>query len=125
MTSEMLVGATGILLSLLFSYIPKLNTWFGSQTEEYKKLFMLCALLVITLGIFGLGCAGVLAQLTGVAVACTWSSALDLVRLFVVAAIANQAAFRFSPRTQPVKAAAAISDDLAAKKLAASETIKQ
>jgi hypothetical protein len=117
MTSELLVGATGILLSLLFSYIPGLNTWYAAKTEEFKKLFMLGALLITTLGVFGLGCAGVLTQLTGVIVTCTWASALDLLQLFVIAAIANQTAFKFTLKTRPVKVATAISDDLAAQAL--------
>ena len=48
MTSESLASLAGILLSLVFSYVPGLNTRFDGLEPIYKRLVMLAALLVAT-----------------------------------------------------------------------------
>jgi hypothetical protein len=105
MTAQMLAAAAGILLSLLFSYIPKLNTWYAAQSEEAKKLIMLGLLFVIAVGAFGLSCAGVLTDLFGIAITCDKAGAIGLIQAFVLAVIANQGVYAITPQTAAVKAA--------------------
>ncbi|MBV5322604.1 MAG: hypothetical protein JZU60_02065 [Ilumatobacteraceae bacterium] len=92
MTESTLASLAGILLSVCFSYIPKLQVWYGGLIGQYKRLVMLAALLAVTLGMFALSCAGATAQ-----VACTQEGAKSLIGLFVSALIANQAAYMITP----------------------------
>ena len=40
-SSELIVSIAGVVLSLLFSYIPGLRTWFAALVTETKQLIML------------------------------------------------------------------------------------
>lgn len=104
-TSETLSLFAGGLLSLAFSYIPKLNTWYASKDEQTKQLVMLAALLITTLGIFGASCARLYEIPFVGGVECSQSGAVSLGVDFVIALIANQGVHRLSPRTQSVKMA--------------------
>ena len=92
MNAETLALIAGAVLSLLFSYIPGLSTWFETLAPDVKRLFMLGVLLVVTGALFGLSCAGLFAYF-----ACTWAGAWQAVQLFILAAIANQGAYALTP----------------------------
>ena len=94
MTSEFLASTAGIVLSLLFSYIPKFSAWFDALEGNSKRLIMLASLFVTAAGIFGLACTGKF----DIAVACDLDGALGMFELFVLASIANQAAYKLTPR---------------------------
>ena len=100
MTSELLVGISGIVLSVGFSYIPGLRTWYAAKSEEFKKLFMLGLLVLVTGAAFGLGCAGLVA--TGIV--CTWMGAWQLAGLLITAIVSNQSIYKISPQTADVRA---------------------
>ena len=93
MTPELLAAAAGILLSLSFSYIPGLSTWYAAQDPTRKRLIMLAALVVITGGVFALSCANVFAWVT-----CDQAGATGLVTAFVLALVANQSTFLITPQ---------------------------
>ena len=99
LTPEMLATIAGAALSLLFSYIPGLNTYFAKLSSEAKRGIMALLLLVVAAAIFALGCANIL--LSGVA--CNQQGIIQLVWMFVMALIGNQAAFLISPPTKAVK----------------------
>jgi len=101
MTSVALSSIAGVLLSLLFSYVPGLNTWYAKLASEYKRLLMLGLLLVVALGVYGVSCLGWFA--TGVT--CDKAGALALLQAFAMAAIANQTAYSLSPQTAATKEA--------------------
>jgi hypothetical protein len=94
MTAELLAAAAGTVLSLLFSYVPKFSDWYDKLEGNYKRLIMLAALLVTAAGTFGLACTGKF----NIAVSCDVDGALGMFELFLAAAIANQAAYKLSPR---------------------------
>ena len=94
MTAEMLASTAGIVLSLLFSYVPKFEGWYDALASNVKKLIMLGALLVTAIGVFAVGCSGMF----DVQVSCDVVGALGLFKLFIVAAIANQATYKLSPQ---------------------------
>jgi len=94
MTSEFLASTAGIVLSLLFSYIPKFKDWFDALEGNSKRLIMLASLFVTAAGIIGLACTGKF----DIAVACDLDGALGMFELFVLASIANQAAYKLTPR---------------------------
>ncbi len=47
-SSEMIVAIAGVVLSLLFSYIPGLRVWFAGLVAEKKQLIMLGLLVVVS-----------------------------------------------------------------------------
>lgn len=98
MTSDQLAAIAGIILSLLFSYVPGLSDWYAPLDPSVKRLTMAALLLVVAAGVFGLSCASITTS-----VACTREGALGLVYAFISALVANQSAYQLSPRR--VKAA--------------------
>jgi hypothetical protein len=94
LTADLLSSVAGIVLSLLFSYVPGVKDWFEGLDGTYKRLVMLALLVVVSGGIFALSCYGVLAGY----VECTEAGAWELVSVFVAALIANQGAFLVSPK---------------------------
>jgi hypothetical protein len=88
MTKEGLAGLAGLILSLVFSYVPGVNTWFGKLDGTVKRLIMGALIVVVALGAYGLSCAGVL----GV-VECSKQGALDLVQVIIAALVANQGTY--------------------------------
>ena len=107
LTSELLVSLAGIVLSLLFSYIPGLRVWFAALTSEKKQLIMLGLLVLVTGGVFGLGCAGIL----DIGLACDKGGVIAIVKLLVAGIIANQATYLISPQTDDVVIAKQLRND--------------
>jgi hypothetical protein len=95
-SAEDLSMAAGVLLSLVFSYLPGVSERFVQLSPTHKRLVMLALLGVVTGGVFALSCMESPA-LPG-RVVCDQAGAWGLVRAFVLAAIANQSAYALSPR---------------------------
>lgn len=89
MTPETISYIAGVVLSLLFAYLPGVKVWYNAQPTEKKALVMLIALAAASAGAFGISCLGWFS----VPVTCDKAGALSLLELFVKAAIANQATF--------------------------------
>lgn len=99
MTSEFLALFAGAVLSLAFSYVPRLRDWWAAQAPEVKRLLMAGLLFVVAAAVFGLACAGWLAALLpGVTVSCTQAGLLELVKIYILALVANQGAYSLSPQ---------------------------
>ena len=94
MNAEVLASTAGIVLSLLFSYVPKFKDWFDALDGNSKRLIMLGSLFVTAAGVFGLSCTGKF----DIAVVCDLDGALGMFELFVWAAVANQTAYKLSVR---------------------------
>jgi hypothetical protein len=99
MTAEQISAVAGVILSLLFSYMPGLKDWFASLDGTYKRLVMIGLMLVVALAAFGLSCGGLGAQF-GVSISCTQEGAIGLLLAFVAALVGNQAMFLVSPKAQ-------------------------
>ena len=95
MNSNTLAALSGVLLSLIFSYVPGLSEWYDAQPPVNKRLIMALSVVVIAAGAFGLSCAGVLQS-----VACDQAGALGLVEAVISALVANQATFLISPKSR-------------------------
>ena len=93
MTSDQLSAIAGILLSLVFSYVPGLKDWYDKQDGTRKRLIMAGALLVVAAGVFALSCANWLTIAT-----CDNAGVMGLVGAFVSALVANQATYLISPK---------------------------
>lgn len=93
MSAEFLSLAAGVLLSLVFSYVPGLNAKFKALQADYQRLIMLAALALASIGVFGVACLGWI----DVGVSCDQEGALAVLQAFVLALIANQSAYAISP----------------------------
>ena len=83
------IGAVaGVILSLLFKYVPGLDAWYAKQESSAKELIMLGIMVVAVGGAFGLSCAGWLDIY-----ACTELGARDAVFALVGAVVGNQGAY--------------------------------
>ena len=102
MTVELLSAIAGIVLSLAFSYIPGLNTKFAAMSDQYKKLSMLGMLALVAGVTFGLTCTKYGAMI-GIPLTCDETGAIELVRILIAAAVANQAMYKLTPQRQEVK----------------------
>jgi len=85
MSVELISAIAGIILSLIFEFVPGFEKWYGGLDQQYKRLFMVGALFVVVGGAFGLSCAGLLA-----AFPCTGAGAWLAVQAFIAALVANQ-----------------------------------
>jgi len=91
---EWFMACMGIVISLLFSYFPWLNTWWVIQDETFKKLVML-GLGVITLCVIAIfSCVGILNDPT-----CDKYGVVAMLKAFFFWVMANQAAYKLSPHT--------------------------
>ena len=55
-TAAWLATAAGVLLSLGFSYIPNVNTWYAALDSTRKRLLMAGLLAILAIGVYVLGC---------------------------------------------------------------------
>lgn len=92
MNAEQLAGIAGIILSLAFSYIPKLAEWYAGKDKQTKQSIMGALLIVVAVAAFGLSCSGLSADL-GVAVTCDKTGAIALLNVLIVALVANQSVY--------------------------------
>lgn len=93
MTSDEMSAGAGIVVSLIFAYVPGFRQWYAALDPDRKRVVMLAALAAVAVGVFVLGCA----NLSG-AVACSQAGGIGLVRAFIAAAIANQATYLLAPK---------------------------
>ena len=105
MNANGLALIAGTILTLLFSYVPKLNASFAALEPTTKRLIMLGILALSAVAIYGLSCAGW--AFGGYEVTCDVAGIKALVEIFIVAVIANQSTFLISPETKKVREAKA------------------
>jgi len=103
LTPEMLGAIAGMVLSVAFSHIPKLNVQFAALSPEWKRLIMVGVLLFASGVIYGLNCGGIIS--TGVT--CDRAGIIQLASIFIFAVITNQSAYGLTPLPAAVKVAAA------------------
>lgn len=93
MTVEQLGAFSGVILSLLFSYVPGLSDKFNALEATKKSLVMAGLLLLVAAGALALSCANIV-----VTVECTQAGLLALINVYIAALVANQAAYLISPK---------------------------
>lgn len=102
-TPEVIAALAGSLLSILFSYVPGLSTWYAAKSDEWKKLIMAGLLLAIAVAVYAMQCSSILAT----NITCDKQGIIQLVYMFVLAIAANQGTYRLTPQTDAVKDAKA------------------
>jgi len=98
MTADTLALFAGAFLSLLFSYVPGLNTWFDALEIVHKRLVMLALLIIVAVAIVALACAGLGADL-GLAITCDKAGLIGMLRALVLAIMANQSTYKLTPKS--------------------------
>lgn len=93
MTTEELVAIVGVILAILFAYVPGFANWFNPLGAEVKRLIMAGMLIVVGGVIFGLSCANVLLK-----VACDFEGAWGLIIAILAGIVANQSLFAILPK---------------------------
>jgi hypothetical protein len=96
MSVEEISAAAGVLLSLGFSYVPGLNDRYARLDPTRKRLVMLGLLALVAGAVYGLACLEY--PFDRPLAACSVQGAGGLLRMLVIAAVANQSAFALSPR---------------------------
>jgi hypothetical protein len=102
MDGETLAMAAGALLSLAFSYLPGVQSWYQALTDTNKRLVMLALLVVVAAGAFGLSCLG-WGEIFGLGgenlpLTCDAPGAAGLFRALILAVLANQGTYLISPK---------------------------
>ena len=93
MSSEVVLTIAGVILSLLFEYVPGLNAWYNNLEDNPQRAVMLGAIFVTVAGALGLSCVGWAEMF-----ACDAAGVQEAVYAFFLALIANQSAHRILPR---------------------------
>ena len=87
MTTEFLAIASGIVLSLVLGFTPKLKDKFNLLTSEQKQLITLGLSALVGFFVFGLGCVGWAEGLGLPATECSATGIQQLIKMiFQVAA---------------------------------------
>lgn len=102
-TEAVLSAAVGVVVSLLFSYFPKLNTWFAQKAENYKKLFMLAVLVVISAGVVVLSCVPIGGAPLFSWIGCGRSDLQTFAVTVLMMIVGNQSMYSLTPSTSAVK----------------------
>ena len=89
LTPGLLIFLLGVVQSLFFEYVPKVEGWYGKLDDKVKRLVQAGVLLVVTLAIFGLACADILGGIE-----CSANSLYELVFVYFLALTANQTTHR-------------------------------
>jgi hypothetical protein len=106
MTAEILALVAGVIISLLFSYIPGLNVKFGVLASETKRVILLGLMLAVGIVAFLLSCTTFGGNF-GIPVVCTQGGLSELIKAFVLAAIANQTTYQLTTEPKSVTEAKA------------------
>lgn len=99
MTVELLSSIAAIFFSLAFSYFPGVEAWYTPLPSNTKRLVMVGVLFVVSLGAVGLACTGLAADF-GLELTCDRAGVLQVVSAFIAALMANQAAYKLTPRKE-------------------------
>lgn len=95
MSSDFLAAAAGILLSLIFSYVPGVAPWFEGKDATTKRGIMLLLIVLVGAASFAAACFNIV--IPGINLVCTQAGIVELLTNILVAAIANQTTYQLSP----------------------------
>jgi hypothetical protein len=98
MTAENLAAICGVVLSLIFSYMPGLSGKWENLLPEIKRLIMLGMLVVVAGVAFGLACSGWGADFW-IVLTCDKAGFVGLVQALIYAVMANQTAYLITKKS--------------------------
>lgn len=97
LTPILISSVAGIVMSLVFEYLPVVSTWYNKLLNNYQKLIMLGVMAVIVASIYAFNCLGWFTGYIPV-VSCSSSGREAAVLAFIAAMIANQATYLVTPK---------------------------
>lgn len=103
LTPDSIVVVLGAIVSLIFTYFPKLNTWFAGLEADIKSLIMILLMVVIEGAVFVLSC--ILGVITS-NIACAsgfWNILFNMGVTLVLAIMSNQSVFSITKNLAPKK----------------------
>lgn len=103
MTVETLSAVAGIVLSLLFSYLPGLDVWFAGLESKWKQSIMGVCILLVGSAAFALSCT-TWGAAWGIELTCDQPGAQVIISTVIAALVSNQATYKISPETGRVTA---------------------
>ena len=89
MTTTVLAGIAGAILSLFFEYVPGVAGWFEGQSAIVKRIVMSVALVVAAAVVYGMACAGLLGALNW-SLTCDEAGLTQLLGVLFAALATNQ-----------------------------------
>lgn len=98
--AELFTMVIGAIISVLFSYAPKLDTWFAAHPENFKKLFQLGLMLATAVIVYFGSCSWGLFHTDLV---CGQAGIWRLATILVSGIVGNQSSFRIQPQLQSVR----------------------
>ena len=109
MTAETISLIAGSLLSLAFSYVPGLHPRWEKLQPVTKRLCMAVLLLLVSAGAFALACVTTQNKNSvdwGIGLnelKCTWPGAIGMIKVFILALIANQGTYQITPQPNAIR----------------------
>lgn len=97
LTPELVAGIFGFLLSVFFTYFPKVNTAFAKLTTEQKSLIQILGTIAVAAIIFLISCQGWIT----INIACTEKGAVELIKIVFVALTSNQITYLSTKNFMP------------------------
>jgi hypothetical protein len=91
---ERIAAVAGVAISLSFSFIPGLSTWYSGLDGDWKRWVMCIVLVLVTAAMFGLSCWSDVE----VGLDCDGTGAWAAVNALIVALAANQATYLITPK---------------------------
>lgn len=89
MTPEMIVAIAGIFLSVLFEYVPKLESWYNALEKQVKAAIMAGAVTLVVVALILLSCYGPYSYFS-----CEEAGFWQAAELWILALVANQTTHR-------------------------------
>ena len=94
--STVILGLVGVILQLIFKYVPKVKDWYEAQSN--KGLIMLAFVAATSAIYFGLGCTS-LAAMLGIQITCDIAGAFAMLQALFSIASTQQLTYLFTRRT--------------------------
>lgn len=89
MSGEILAGLAGVVIQLLFAYIPGVSGWYEKQTGQMKGLVQVGTMALVSAGALGLACVGWF----DIPLTCDQAGIETVIKAFFVALAANQSIY--------------------------------
>lgn len=99
-TPQLFATLAGAFISLIFSYVPSLNTWFARKSADFQRLTMVGLMVLVAIFLYLAGCLG---WITIENFVCGQQSIMTFLSALIMALIANQGTYAVSPQTPQVK----------------------
>ena len=97
LTDVVIAAIAAGVLSLALSYLPKAGPWYNAQASEAKVQINGGLMLLVTLALFGLGCANLLS----LNVTCDKAGAMTLASMLISALVTNQGIYNMFVKPFP------------------------